>query len=133
SSSTWARQPKTTKPRDHRTAMSTNADKPYDKFDTETDDIPQGGDTVDNSYAMSDNGSGPIPVIKDEQRVEQPNDRRNPDSDRALDQDEQEAIDKQNILRGGRTRGAKPTGPGYNEPGDEEGLPGPDDGTSSTR
>lgn len=64
--------------------MSTNADKPYDKFDTETDDIPQGGDTVDNSYAMSDNGSGPIPVIKDEQRVEQPNDRRNPDSDRAL-------------------------------------------------
>jgi len=37
--------------------------------------------------------------------------------------DDAEAIDKSNILRSGRTRGAKPEG-GYAEPGDEEGLPG---------
>lgn len=45
--------------------------------------------------------------------------------------DEADAIDKSNIIGGGRTRGAKPAG-GYAEPGDEEGLPGPEDGTSST-
>lgn len=44
--------------------------------------------------------------------------------------DDAEAIDESNIISGGRTRGAKPTG-GYAEPGDEEGLPGPEDGTSS--
>lgn len=43
--------------------------------------------------------------------------------------DEDEAIDKSNII-GDRTRGAKPAG-SYSEPGDEEGLPGPDDGTSA--
>jgi hypothetical protein len=43
--------------------------------------------------------------------------------------DDNEAIDQSNIIDG-RTRGAKPAG-GYGEPGDEEGLPGPDDGTSS--
>ena len=42
--------------------------------------------------------------------------------------DDVDAIDQSNIV-GGRTRGAKPSG-GYREPGDEEGLPGPDDGTS---
>jgi hypothetical protein len=48
-----------------------------------------------------------------------------------IEQDEAEAIDESNIIKG-RTRHAKPTGT-YREPGDEEGLPGPDDGTSSTR
>lgn len=44
--------------------------------------------------------------------------------------DDKDAIDQNNII-GGRTRGAGPRG-GYAEPGDEEGLPGPGDGTSST-
>jgi hypothetical protein len=48
---------------------------------------------------------------------------------RLLVRDENEAIDKSNIIEGERTRGAKPSG-GYREPGDEEGLPGPEDGTS---
>jgi hypothetical protein len=48
------------------------------------------------------------------------------------EQDEAEAIDKNNVVQGGRTRGAKPTG-SYHEPSDEVGLPGPEDGTSSTR
>lgn len=43
--------------------------------------------------------------------------------------DDNEVIDQSNIIDG-RIRGAKPAG-GYREPGDEEGLPGPDDGTSS--
>ncbi len=43
--------------------------------------------------------------------------------------DDNEAIDQSSIIDG-RTRGAKPVD-GYREPGDEEGLPGPDDGTSA--
>lgn len=48
-----------------------------------------------------------------------------------IEQDEAEAIDKSNILKGGRTRGAEPSG-SYVEPGDEEGLPS-NDGTSAVR
>ena len=49
------------------------------------------------------------------------------------ERDEAEAIDTDNIMPGKRTRGAaKPSGT-YREPGDEEGLPGPEDGTSSVR
>ena len=62
--------------------MSTNANAEFDKQNTETDDVVQGGDTVDNSYASG--GNEPVPVMKDEEPVEQPNDRRNPDSDEAL-------------------------------------------------
>jgi hypothetical protein len=62
--------------------MATNANAAFDKQNSETDDIPQGGDTVDNSYATT--GSEPVPVVKDEVPVEQPNDQRNPDSDAAL-------------------------------------------------
>lgn len=43
-------------------------------------------------------------------------------------QDDKDAIDQSNIV-GGRTRGAKVAG-GYKEPGDEEGMPPADDGTS---
>lgn len=50
-----------------------------------------------------------------------------------LEKDEREAIDRSNIQKGDRTRHAtKPAGT-YREPGDEEGLPGPDDGTSNVR
>jgi hypothetical protein len=62
--------------------MST-ANNEYDKQDTATDDIPQGGDTVDNTYA-SRPGQQQIPVMKDEAPVEQPNDNSNPDSDERL-------------------------------------------------
>jgi hypothetical protein len=48
---------------------------------------------------------------------------------RFVARDDNEAIDKSNIIEGERTRGAKPSG-GYREPGDDEGLPGPEDGTS---
>lgn len=39
-----------------------------------------------------------------------------------LERDDNEAIDKSNIVEG-RTRGAKPDGGSYREPGDEEALP----------
>lgn len=60
-----------------------NANEEFNKQDTATDDIPQGGDTVDNSYA-SRSGQTTVPAVKDETPVEQPNDARNPDSDAAL-------------------------------------------------
>lgn len=44
--------------------------------------------------------------------------------------DESQAIDKDNIIED-RTRGAAPAKGTYTEPGDDEGLPGPEDGTSS--
>lgn len=107
-----------------------------------SDDIPQ-GDVMDNDYKS---GSGEhIPVQGDEKPVEDPINPATADSDEQLGEffpqilqnvtkkvsakDEDEAIDKSNII-GERTRGAKPAG-SYTEPGDEEGLPGPDDGTSA--
>lgn len=52
------------------------------------------------------------------------------------EQDENEAIDKGNILKGDRTRHAKPAGT-YKEPSDEQGLPKSvldgTDGQSATR
>lgn len=53
------------------------------------------------------------------------------DANVTVAKDDAEAIEQGNVI-GGRTRGAKPSG-GYKEPGDEEGLPGAEDGTSSTR
>lgn len=51
--------------------------------------------------------------------------------------DENEAIDKNNIVKGARTRGAKPNGPGYSEGLDEDQLPSNvmkgQAGTSSTK
>jgi hypothetical protein len=62
--------------------MATNATDEYNDPDTVTDDIPQGGDTVDNSYTT--NSDTKIPIVKDETPVEQPNTSRYPDSDTAL-------------------------------------------------
>nr|KAK5449239.1 hypothetical protein LTR18_002328 [Exophiala xenobiotica] len=114
--------------------MSTDANAEFNRQDTTTDDIPQGGDTVDNSYA-NHSDQNQVPVIKDETPVEQPNDARNPDSDEALvtpEQDEAQAIDKSNILKAGRTRGATKPADTYQEPEGEDDLPA-DDGTSATR
>ena len=52
------------------------------------------------------------------------------------EKDEKEAMNPKNILKDQpRTRfgGRKPGNVNYREPGDEEGLPGPDDGTSYVR
>ncbi|KAF1348165.1 hypothetical protein BDV97DRAFT_356913 [Delphinella strobiligena] len=83
---------------------------------------------VDNDYA-SRPGQSEIPVQKDEADVVDPIDPTTADSDETLAADEKEAIDESNIIDK-KTRGAAPKG-GYTEPGDEEGLPGPEDGTSA--
>ncbi|CAL8578222.1 hypothetical protein XPA_004016 [Xanthoria parietina] len=108
--------------------MSTSADDQYEQQnDTTTGDVPSGVKT-DNDYA-SRTGQYQIPVQKDETPVTDPIDPATADSDEMLAQDDKDAIDQSNIVGGGRTRGAKVAG-GYKEPGDEEGMPPADDGTS---
>jgi hypothetical protein len=64
-------------------SKASNANDEFDKEDTTTDDIPQGGDTVDNSYASKrGEDGGVVPVLKDETPVEQPG--GDPDSDEML-------------------------------------------------
>ncbi|KAH0287329.1 hypothetical protein M436DRAFT_76348 [Aureobasidium namibiae CBS 147.97] len=87
------------------------------------------GVAADNDYA-SRTGQSEIPVQKDEAGIEDPIDPDTADSDKVLEQDEKAAMNEDNILDE-RTRGAaKPKG-SYTEPGDEEGLPGAEDGTSA--
>ncbi|CAG7559188.1 unnamed protein product [Fusarium equiseti] len=84
----------------------------------------------DNSYVSRPGEKDqPIAVQADSDRVEDPIDAEQADSDAQLERDEKDAIDKSNIIEE-RTRGAAQPGGTYQEPGDEEGLP-TDDGTSS--
>lgn len=106
--------------------MSSADDQYEQQNDVTTGDIPA-GDSKDNDYA-SRTGQYQIPVQKDEAPVTDPIDPATADSDETLARDDADAIDQSNIIDG-RTRGAKPSG-GYAEPGDEEGLPGAEDGTS---
>ncbi|KAF1999676.1 hypothetical protein P154DRAFT_493412 [Amniculicola lignicola CBS 123094] len=92
------------------------------------------GNPTDNDY-ISRTGQSEIPVQKDEAPVGDVYEDGPADSDEQLGnniaRDEKDAIDEDNILSE-RTRGAAKTQGTYTEPGDEEGLPGPEDGTSST-
>jgi hypothetical protein len=110
-------------------------------------DIPT-GDFQDNEY-QSRTGQSEIPVQTDDKPVEDPIDPDTADSDAQLgmsthiavqsledtlltfstEADEKDAIDQSNIIDE-RTRGATKSSGTYQEPGDEEGLPGPEDGTS---
>ncbi|KAI5809087.1 hypothetical protein DFH27DRAFT_250752 [Peziza echinospora] len=110
---------------------------------------------TDNSYVMDEpagaseqKGTGPNrgpspasastnPVVRDEVADKELGSMKGMgDSATVLEKDEKEAMNPQNILKGQpRTRfgGRKPGNVNYKEPGDEEGLPGPDDGTSYVR
>ncbi|KAF1959879.1 hypothetical protein CC80DRAFT_467101 [Byssothecium circinans] len=93
-------------------------------------DVPA-GDAKDNDY-VSRTGQSEFPVQNDDAPVEGGYDGATADSDQQLERDEKDAIDQSNIIDS-RTRGAtKKTGT-YAEPGDEEGLPGAEDGTSAIR
>jgi hypothetical protein len=60
-----------------------NARAKFDKQDSIiTDDLPQGSDTVDDRYTSR--ADEEVPVLKDEDPVEQPNDAEDPDSDETL-------------------------------------------------
>jgi len=62
-----------------------NANQEFDKQDSVSDDVPEGSDTVDDTYISRPNDT-PAPVVPDETPVEQPyfEDRGDPDSDEAL-------------------------------------------------
>ncbi|KAM0227547.1 hypothetical protein ACHAPO_011434 [Fusarium lateritium] len=84
----------------------------------------------DNSYVSRPGEKDqPVAVQADSDRVEDPIDAEQADTDAQLERDEKDAIDQSNIIEE-RTRGAAQPGGTYQEPGDEEGLPS-DDGTSS--
>ncbi|CAI6340358.1 unnamed protein product [Periconia digitata] len=83
-------------------------------------DIPA-GIAHDNDY-VSRTGQNEIPVQKDEAPVSDPYSVESADSDEQLQRDENDAIDRSNIVEG-RTRGATKEAGTYVEPGDEEGLP----------
>jgi hypothetical protein len=127
--------------------MSSADDQYEQQNDVLSGDAPA-GDAQDNDYvSRTGQKQGPIPVQSDSAAVEDPIDARTADSDEqsgmlfppffvlfwfadeSIARDDNEAIDRSNIVDS-RTRNAKPSG-GYREPGDEEGLPGPEDGTSS--
>jgi len=98
------------------TAWAYTADKPSSK--QLPPDVPP-GQVEDDSYVTEQRDDNePVPVQKDSDPVEGPIDDATADSDKQLDQDESEAIDKTNIIEE-RTRGAKPTD-SYQEPTDEK-------------
>ncbi|KAJ4305261.1 hypothetical protein N0V90_000792 [Kalmusia sp. IMI 367209] len=90
------------------------------------------GDAGDNDYISRTGQKDYIPVQKDEAPVEDPYNAETADSDQQLERDENDAIDTSNIVDS-RTRGATKEAGTYTEPGDEEGLPGAEDGTSALR
>ncbi|KAK7900276.1 hypothetical protein LTR67_004022 [Exophiala xenobiotica] len=105
-----------------------------DKYEAQNDDkFDPSGDLNDSSYVRP--GDSTVPVQKDSAPVEDPMQAPKSNSDAQLEQDEREAIDRGNVVKG-RTRHAKPTG-SYSEGPDEDQLPkevaSGVDGTSSTR
>ncbi|TDZ41470.1 hypothetical protein CTRI78_v009584 [Colletotrichum trifolii] len=80
-------------------------------------DAPE-GQVYDDSYA-SRSGQDSVPVIKDDAQVEDPVDPATADSDKQLERDEKEAIDKSNINKE-TTRHAKPANGTYQGPSDAD-------------
>ncbi|KAI1641345.1 hypothetical protein F4809DRAFT_636632 [Biscogniauxia mediterranea] len=96
------------------------------------DESQPSGEVADDSYvSRPGHKDEQVPVVSDQDRVEDPIDGAKADSDEQLARDDRDAIDKSNILGPRRTRGAGPAEGAYREPGDEEGLPPAEDGTSS--
>ncbi|KAH9892141.1 hypothetical protein F4778DRAFT_784884 [Xylariomycetidae sp. FL2044] len=100
--------------------------------DTYDNEAPSGRVTENSYVSRPGHKSEEVPVVSDQERIEDPVDGVKADTDEQLTRDDNDAIDSSNIMEGGRTRGAaKPSGT-YREPGDDEGLP-ENDGRSSTR
>ena len=98
---------------------TTGADNAYE---AENDAPPQdlANDTKGDDDYTSRVGqkTAPVPVQSDADPVEDPVDPATADSDAQLEKDDNEAIDKSNIIDE-RTRGAKPASGQYAEPGDD--------------
>ncbi|TFB02635.1 hypothetical protein CCMA1212_005167 [Trichoderma ghanense] len=99
--------------------MSKYANQQIDDKDTNDTlgaDVPE-GQVQDNSY-MTGSQTESVPVQGDDAPVEDPIQASSADSDKQLEQDDREAIDKSNII-GERTRHSKPRG-SYQEPSDSQ-------------
>ncbi|KAI1097339.1 hypothetical protein F4804DRAFT_339295 [Jackrogersella minutella] len=85
----------------------------------QTNDKSSEGQVYDDSYTTKGRrDGGGIPVLKDDDNVEDPINSEEANSDKQLQRDEAEAIDKNNMLKE-KTRGKQPRG-SYKEPTDEE-------------
>nr|POF13059.1 hypothetical protein CFP56_10207 [Quercus suber] len=80
------------------------------------------GNPVNDDYVSRPGQKDTVPVQSDETPVNDPIDAETANSDKQLEADEAQAIDKSNIMDE-RTRGAAPSDDTYTEPGDREGLP----------
>ncbi|KXG52187.1 uncharacterized protein PGRI_084710 [Penicillium griseofulvum] len=95
-----------------------------DEYERQNDDSPVTGDFEDNSYVRETAPAlqNQVPVQTDNESFEDPVQPPYSNSDQQLAEDEREAINKSNIMRGERLRHAKPrTANRYNEgPGEDE-------------
>ncbi|KAJ5659507.1 hypothetical protein N7507_005958 [Penicillium longicatenatum] len=107
--------------------MSNNAERiAEDDYEENNDSSPVTGAFTDSSYAKETNPSlkGQVPVQGDNEQIEDPMQPPYSNSDQQLQEDENDALDKSNILRGDRLRHAKPqTSNKYNEGPGEDDLP----------
>ncbi|CAI7645264.1 unnamed protein product [Penicillium discolor] len=97
-----------------------------DNYERQNDPSPVTEDFAENSYAgePKSNLRDQVPVQEDEQSFEDPMQPPYSNSDQQLEEDEREAINKSNIMRGDRLRHAKPRSTNkYNEGPDESDLP----------
>jgi hypothetical protein len=67
-------KPSQTESHSQTNIVSNGANVEFDKQNTETDDVPQGGDTVEDSYATNDRE---VPEVENELPLEQPDDAQN--------------------------------------------------------
>ncbi|PGH14386.1 hypothetical protein AJ80_05976 [Polytolypa hystricis UAMH7299] len=109
-----------------------------DLYEAENDPSRVSGSGPDSSYVAGTKRGEPVSVQGDDAPVEDPMQPPFSNTDQQLERDEQEAVDKSNILKGDRTRHAKPqTASGYNEGPNEDDLPAEvtrgDTGQSSMR
>ncbi|KAI1300594.1 hypothetical protein F5Y03DRAFT_397071 [Xylaria venustula] len=77
------------------------------------------GQVNDDSYVTEGRNAQPVPVVGDEASIEDPVRPEKADSDEQLSIDEEEAIDKKNIVKD-RLRGNEPKKGAMREPSDAE-------------
>ncbi|GES60575.1 hypothetical protein ATEIFO6365_0006003600 [Aspergillus terreus] len=97
-----------------------------DRYEAQNDPSPVSGRVPDNSYARETRSGlrNYVPVQGDDQPFEDPVQPPYSNTDQQLAEDEEEAIDKSNILRGDRLRHAQPqSSTKYSEGPDEDDLP----------
>ncbi|KAJ8126685.1 hypothetical protein O1611_g6952 [Lasiodiplodia mahajangana] len=77
------------------------------------------GQVNDDSYTTTKGNTESVPVVSDEAAIRDPVRPSAADSDKQLERDDQDAIDKQNVLKD-RLRGNKPKPGELREPEDSE-------------